>query len=310
MEKLYTIKYGISSSNIDVTDIAYTKLIKNNIIFIPSGDYDRAIYFTDPLMGILKIIIITDSQNITTEYDTSKNIFIDTENNKIYTDDVPQDILLLFPFSKLAYIHTQLKINFGSFEEEYPEQFMAVSYITGKEKILEIGANIGRNSLIIAYILNQNDNNNFVSLECDLNIFNQLKINKTINNLDFFIENSALSKRNLIQKGWDTVVSDVVLDGYTKVDTITYEQLCSKYNIIFDTLVLDCEGAFYYILVDMPEILNNINLIIMENDYNDISHKIYIDDELIKNNFYVDYSKSGGWGPCNHNFFEVWKRKL
>jgi hypothetical protein len=68
------------------------------------------------------------------------------------------------------------------------------------------------------------------------------------------------------------------MDGFSWVSTITLEQLKSKYNIEFDTLVLDCEGAFYYILMDMPEILNNINLIIMENDYWDISKKNYIDN--------------------------------
>jgi hypothetical protein len=73
-------------------------------------------------------------------------------------------------------------------------------------------------------------------------------------------------------------------------------------------LVLDCEGAFYYILMDMPEILNNINLIIMENDYHDINHKRYIDNILRENNFIVEYSQQGGWGPCFHNFFEVWKK--
>ena len=82
----------------------------------------------------------------------------------------------------------------------------------------------------------------------------------------------------------------------------------NKYNIEFDTLVLDCEGAFYYILQDIPEILNNINLIIMENDYFDISKKIYIDEILMKNNFNVDYTEGGGWGPCYNNFFEVWKK--
>ncbi len=60
----------------------------------------------------------------------------------------------------------------------------------------------------------------------------------------------------------------------------------------------------------MPEILNNINLIIMENDYHDISHKQYIDNVLKLNNFYVDYVESGGWGPCYNNFFEVWKKNL
>ena len=83
----------------------------------------------------------------------------------------------------------------------------------------------------------------------------------------------------------------------------------SKYNIQFDTLVLDCEGAFYYILMDMPEILTNVNLIIMENDYNDITHKNYIDSVLKQHNFYVDYVEAGGWGCCYNNFYEVWKRK-
>ena len=60
--------------------------------------------------------------------------------------------------------------------------------------------------------------------------------------------------------------------------------------------------------MDMPEILNNIKLIIMENDYHDISKKNYIDEILIKNDFYTDYQEGGGWGPCINNFFEVWKK--
>jgi hypothetical protein len=58
----------------------------------------------------------------------------------------------------------------------------------------------------------------------------------------------------------------------------------------------------------MPEILTNINVIIMENDYLNLSHKKYIDDILIKNNFVRDYIEGGGWGPCRNYFFETWKR--
>ena len=147
---------------------------------------------------------------------------------------------------------------------------------------MEIGGNIGRNSLIIAYILNKNNNNDFVVLESDFNIYNQLVENRNINNFKFNIENAALSKRPLIQKGWDTIPSSVILNGYTSVNIINYDELKNKYKIDFDTLILDCEGAFYYILMDMPEILNNINLIIMENDYKDPNHKIYINDILIE----------------------------
>jgi len=63
-----------------------------------------------------------------------------------------------------------------------------------------------------------------------------------------------------------------LLNGYKWVKTITYDDLKLKYKINFDTLVLDCEGAFYYILMDMPEILKNIKLIIMENNYHNFSH--------------------------------------
>ena len=85
----------------------------------------------------------------------------------------------------------------------------------------------------------------------------------------------------------------------------------AKYNIDFDTLAVDCEGAFYYILMDMPEILDNIRLIIMENDYIEIYQKIYVDEVLSRNNFYVDYTESLEFEErcCKNNFFEVWKRK-
>lgn len=207
---------------------------------------------------------------------------------------------------KTFQIHQQLKIMYGSFNEELPEQQMVVRYLNGTEKVLEIGGNIGRNSLVINHILK--NNKNLVVLESDASIAEQLCDNRNLNNFDFYIESSALSKRKLIQKGWETIVCDELREGYKSVNTITFHELIEKYNINFDTLVLDCEGAFYYILLDMPEILSNINLIIMENDYLDINHKHYIDRILLENNFHRDYVQGGGWGPCADNFFEVWKK--
>ena len=301
-----TIKYGILDNNIDVTKIALEKCVQiNNYLYIPDIDVIRASIFTDPLYGIKKSIFIYDNSLNMNEYTDDKKIYIDIETNKIYVNENPTKIIYL---EKLRNIHTKLKIDFGNFNEEFPEQLMAATYLTGNEKILEIGGNIGRNSLIIAYILNNTDNFNFVSLESDPTIALQLVHNKTINNLHFHVEASALSKRKLIQKEWDTICSDELLEGYKSVNIITLPELYNKYKIEFDTLILDCEGAFYYILMDMPEILDNIKLIIMENDYWDISKKEYVDNILKKNNFYVDYVENGGWGPCFENFFEVWKK--
>ena len=210
--------------------------------------------------------------------------------------------------NKIKNIHSKLKIKYGNLNEELPEQKMVVRYLTGNEKVLEIGGNIGRNSLVIASILK--DSSNLVTLESDVGIAKQLTENRDLNNLKFHIENSALSNRKLIQVGWDTIPSDTLKEGYKWVNTITLDNLKSKYKIDFDTLVLDCEGAFYYILKDTPEILNNINLIIMENDYFDVSKKNYVDEILIKNNFIVDYAEYGGWKIYYDNFYEVWKKKL
>lgn len=303
------IFYGLSNNNIDVTEICFTKLMNNGIIRIPPDDDLRANIFTDPMVRVLKKVII-ENNNVVTEYEYFHRIQINTLDNTVTVENENE------LNEKLAQIHSKLQIRYGSFHEELPEQKMTLRYLTGNENVLEIGGNIGRNSILIAHILKSKNNNNLVTLEPDTNIANKLRENMNINNFEFHIENAALSKRKLIQRGWETYVSDTLLNGFQPVNTISLVELRAKYNIAFDTLVLDCEGAFYYIVMDMPEILDNINLIIVENDYRDISKKEYVDKILKQNDFYVDYVEPGGWEPrqynlpCLDNFFEVWKRKL
>lgn len=303
------ILYGTTARSIDITDICIQRLKYDNYLIIPAGDLIRSKIFTDPLPNVLKSIFLV-SESGTTECNASSSVYIDTATETV-VKEIPESILMLYPNAKLADIQSKLTLLYGTFEDELPEQKMAVRYLKGTESVLEIGGNIGRNSLIISSILS--DSGRLVVLESDKRIYNQLKQNRDTNGFHFHIEAAALSKRPLIQSGWTTIVSHTVLPGYTPVSTITYSDLMDKYKIPFDTLVLDCEGAFYYILQDMPEILTGINLIIMENDYVDGNHKNYIDDVLKKNNFYVDYAEAGGetfgcYCPCRNNFFEVWKR--
>ena len=310
------IKYGIPENNIDVTNICLTspKLFHNNIITIPSGDVNRAHHFTDPVPYVVKQIIIQSTNDNDSEkyFDQHYCIKINIKNNTVDLKVIDENEENKKIEMKLSLIHSKLKIKHGSFDDEFPEQRMVTKYLTGNEKVLEIGGNIGRNSLVIAQILQDgggiNNDFNLVTMECANDISNLLMENRNLNELHFHIENSALSMRKLIQQCWDTLPSDTLLPGYTWVNTVTWNELKAKYNIDFDTLVLDCEGSFYYMLLDMPEMLENIKLIIMENDYWDLNHKNVVDSILIKNNFYVDYVESGGWGPCYHNFFEVWKK--
>lgn len=296
------ILYGTFEKCIDVTETCLTKLKKNNKIIIPSNDGIRAQILSDPLVGVLKKIYIFINNSFMA-YDCLNEIHIDLDTYQINTINY-YDIK-----DKVTTMHSKLHLKYGSFSDEFPEQMMVTRYLTGNEKVLEIGGNIGRNSLIIGSILGNNQNQ-LVVMECDEDISKQLEENRELNHFNFKIENSALSKRRLIQKGWDTMESNILLDEYKWVKTITLDELKLKYQIDFDTLVLDCEGAFYYILMDMPEILQNIQTIIIENDYHNIVHKIYVDNVLKENNFYVEYQEAGGWGPCFNMFFQVWKKNI
>lgn len=208
---------------------------------------------------------------------------------------------------ELLQLHTKLQFQYASMSEEFPEQVMSMMFLEGHEKVLELGGNIGRNSVVIGHILNRNNNYDFVTLETNAEDADKLRHNRDINSLKFHVENSALSNRKLIQSGWVTIPSDEVLPGHFPVNTITWKELTDKYNITFDTLVLDCEGAFYYILQDMPEILDNIKLIIMENDYfADWSRLDFVLNTLKNKGFQCVFNKE--LGNERADFYQVWKR--
>lgn len=64
-------------------------------------------------------------------------------------------------------------------------------------------------------------------------------------------------------------------------------------------------GAFYYILKDTPEVLDNIKLIIVENDYFGSTDAMKPYSVLLKNNFRPIYQQDGAGYT---NFYEVWKK--
>lgn len=210
-----------------------------------------------------------------------------------------------YAIAKVESLHSSFQFTGGDIKEEYPEQIMAVLFIKKDSKVLEIGSSIGRNTLIISSLLETPQN--LVTLECNSDTFKVLLKNQLTNNLNFNAENCALSYRKLIQKEGNTIPDDNRTE-WEPVNNITFEELESKYNIKFDTLVVDCESAFYYILLDRPDILNNITTVIMENDYLDYNFKIKVDEIIKGKGFNRVYVKAGGWGPCWSHFYEVWQK--
>jgi hypothetical protein len=120
--------------------------------------------------------------------------------------------------------------------------------------------------------------------------------------------NAAISERKLIQTGWQTIPSETVMPGWNEVPTMPLSKVREKYPLNFDTLVLDCEGAFYHILKDTPEIMDGITTVIMENDFPELAQKEFVDNAFRSRGLQVKVQKPGPWGPCADRFYEVWKK--
>lgn len=318
------LKYGTHNNYIDITHLL-PRFIIGDKLRICGNDVDRFLNFKiDPCPGIVKHILLEDEEKI---YSDTGFLFFNCDD-EIY--DLPLkninfkhphfyyclDKIYLEPdpLKKLEKIHKLINLKYGSMNDEFPEQMMVINYLPSDRKVLEIGSNIGRNTLVIATILS--DDRNLVTLECSKSIALQLQENKLINNCNFHIENSALSKRKLVQSGWDSKPSDQVKENdklnNEEISLISFTELEAKYNIQFDTLIADCEGALFYILQDMPETLDNITMIIKENDYVDEIQKTFVLNRLRERGFKPIYSEMlmyGGlfWSGCN-TFYQVWIR--
>jgi len=210
-----------------------------------------------------------------------------------------------YGMQRLQAIHAKLRLLHGNLLDELPEQILVATYLSPEAKVLELGSNLGNNSCVIASILN--DSRNLVTLETRSEAVKHLIENRNYNGLLFHVEGVALSDVPLIQKGWITIPSEIDLEGYTRVNTISFNQLQTKYGIQFDTLVIDAEGALYQILIDNPNILQGIKLIIIENDFRCGEHYLYVADLFRKNGFELIHNE----GPCyywDNAFNQVWKK--
>lgn len=296
---------------VDVTLLLRSYFSENNIVYIPVGDHYRCIIFSDVLPNVLKSVYIrSGSQEI--EIPADQEAFVNILTGDLVSD---YDSRSAQAERKLRSLHSQLKIEYGTFYDEYPEQKMAAMFLTGKETVLEIGGNIGRNSLIIASLLS--DSRRLVTLESFPAYASQLSHNRDLNALNFYVENSALSPYPLVQYSWSTKPASQCSDpNWVPVPTITYEQLVEKYDLTFDTLVLDCEGAFCNILKDTPQILDPVKTVIMENDYLVLEDYQYVRSKLEERNFRCVYEMplildgrfADAFHHTRHFFYQVWQR--
>jgi FkbM family methyltransferase len=234
--------------------------------------------------------------------DTSHGLWVTTEE---YTKNPAFDVI-----KKVLNMHAKTELRHGVLLTELVEQYMSVQAIEPTDVVLELGGNIGRNSLMIANLLT--DDRNLVTVECDPEFAGYLDENRSINKRNFAIVTAALSKRRLIQSGWDTKpLADgaPIPTGWKEVATLTWTQLQQLHPLRFNVLVADCEGALVTILKDEPDLLAGFNKLLIEQD-GPVETRQPLREYFLKSGFVRTYSV-----PLNNgeriveDFWETWVRR-
>lgn len=219
---------------------------------------------------------------------------------------------------RLSEIHQRFMLVHGYRTDEYPEQFLTALMIKPHDVVLELGANMGRNSCTISSILTHS--RNLVSVEPFNEYIPQLSENRNVNGLEFFIESNAISNEPLIWKEWQSArmrdVDEWSENGWSRIPTISLNDFMQKYSFLrFNTLVVDCEGALFYIVEDNPLFLGTFDKILVENDYRKRKHYQHVTFQLKRAGFeavvqtgYRSPSIPEAIAPTCHFFYEVYVR--
>jgi hypothetical protein len=91
------ILYGTAPHFIDITLSVIRQHTRNNVIFIPKGDENRAYLFSDPCPGIVKMILFIDDNGVERVFGPDVQVYIDIVTQQVYTTDIPQYMKDIYP---------------------------------------------------------------------------------------------------------------------------------------------------------------------------------------------------------------------
>jgi hypothetical protein len=216
----------------------------------------------------------------------------------------------------LTNIHSNIPhIEGGYMLDELPEQLLTCKYLKHFYKpgdtILELGCNIGRNTLVISSIIGQENCKDLTCMDSCEYSANVCKRNLNRYGFDdVLVLNNAISNIPLIQNKWQTYPLSNPLPSkhFIKVNTISWDIINTTYGP-FTFLFCDCEGALYGILKENDTFLNNIKYIFIENDFDTLYEQGYVETIFKEKGFIRVYSEP----LCREkehriHFYSVWER--
>ena len=202
----------------------------------------------------------------------------------------------------------------GSMEEEFLEQVMSCIAITDYyrtgDKVLEIGCNIGRNTLVLSYLVGSE---NIVAIDAGRDFVTTCEQNLRNNNFsNFTVLPIALSNTPLKRNMWTTYEYDQsqpLEPNCDSVDTMTWTDFKKHYGT-FEILVADCEGALLKIIQENNDFLDTVHTIVVENDYVTVHEKENVDMFYVSKGFkrVFNHPLENVDHPNAANFYSIWTK--
>ena len=185
---------------------------------------------------------------------------------------------------------------------EREEQINMYEYIEKGDKVLELGGRYGTvSAIILDMVAHESD---VVVVEPDKTVIHVLHENLKNNgfkNTNVF-HGTVGNSRKKMSDGDGYAIQTVECEGADcGIENVHYDDLQKRYNIVFDTIVADCEGCLpatiNHILEYYP-LLEPIKKIIFETDYEDT-----IDYQSMYNKL-----TNLGFTNIKKGFIQVWER--
>ena len=275
--------------------------------FIPSGDADRSwIVGADPAPGTEKVVVVRQDSGVTTiRADQSARI---SPEGVLSIQEDPTDKAV----KRLKDLHQSMVELPKDYTDEFMEQVMSCIHLKGNERVLEIGGNIGRNTAVLGQIMKTaGAGGSVTTLETLKDEASQLKKLVERNGFPVKVVNAALSKVELVQSGWNTAPKGADnTEDWEDINTVTLEDLTEEGS--FDTLVVDCEGAFEPILDEWPELLEKANVVQIENDFSTTESASKVMNALEKAGFVLVFTRPLKYNvsfPLRHQFYQIFVKK-
>jgi FkbM family methyltransferase len=192
------------------------------------------------------------------------------------------------------YFFANLNTKFNSFileKYEVNEKKLIEKHLNQNDIVLELGGCMGVISLLINNILNKKEGH--IVIEIDSNKFEYLQLNRKLNNGKFKMLNGALSNnRNLYYKESNNFWGGKMVEYKTSKPVKAYNlpDLEQKFNLTFNTLVMDIEGGELEVikklnLISFEKLLFEIHFNREKNQYKTIEKRLKDNNFILKESY-------------------------